>query len=402
MPRLIYRRIPKHLFLWLLTASLSPLTAQPFGRPAPGYRTIELHYTNSSGENGISEYYYDCQGRLTQGIWYLVDSSRSSINSYQYDVTGNLRNAFREFSDSLSSFETFEYDEDGNKIAERFFRSDGRTGSARHMYVDGRPSVSFLHNHKGWLSGTLKYTPDKFERPVSAILLNRDTVPICQVSYQYDPTGNLAVESWDFNGRWQQEFKYVYIEAHDPCLHYSMPYLDNCAGQRIKKEHYSFNGELGGPSYYTYDEQGRLSEKIFIRSDSLKTNTHYTYDQTGRLVSSVRSYHDGRVINFSYTYDDRNRLIRREGSIADSLFSMEAYRYEGELLSEAFYLRHDGWLNGNVRFIHDPGKEIQGGRFSGTDGIDADIVIGVTPSGLVEKVRWIFSSGDFQEYTFEY
>jgi antitoxin component YwqK of YwqJK toxin-antitoxin module len=385
------------VFLWLPS-----VFSQPFGRPAPGYHISELHYTNSSGEKGISEFRYDFDGRLSEGTWYLVDSSRSSLNRYHYDAAGNLLTAFREFSDSLVSFETFEYDDNGNVVAEHFYRSDGRTGSATHAYSGGQPSVSHFNHHKGWLTGTMKYTCDSQGRPLHAVLINKDSVSIGKVVYQYDQKGNLETEAWNFNGQWQQEFRYVYHEAEDPCLHYSVPYLDNCAGRRIIREYYTYNGELGGPSFYRYGDSGRLKEKVFTRSDSLETVTGYTYDSAGRLVTSSRKYHDGRCMTFQYAYDDNNRLIQRKGFTADSLFSLEAYLYEGELLSEAFFLRQDGWLSGTIHFSHDGQQRLTGGMFTGINGLNAVIRFTTDHHGLVHQVKWVFPSGDYQEYTYEY
>ena len=378
------------------------LSAQPFGNAATSFRIVKQEYVNANDEIASTCFKYDVTGKLIKAFWTLNDKSRSSVNYYEYDSKGRLISSYREFSDTLTSFECFTYDSLGNKVSERFYRSDGVTGSASYRYSDtGIEEADFI-NHKGWLSGTLKYTCNELKKRESAVLTKGDKT-ICNVSYEYDKNHNLAKEYWDFQGRWFQSFAFHYEKTDLGLNYYSSPFLTCKENYRISREEYTYNDELGGPSLYEYNKAGMLTKKVFLRSDSLSTTTWYSYNPEGKLVQSERESSDGKTTQFSYIYDENDRLIQRIYTRADTLAGQEAYWYnqDGDLI-KAYIRNFDGWLTGTVDFNHDPLGYITSGKFTGENDFDALLTFRYNDAGLLVEILWEFTFGKFQRYRFEY
>jgi len=301
----------KKIILLMVVLILNTLVySQPFGESISAYQIIELQYKNSSGEVGTTFFRYNNQNKLIKALWMLEDNSRYSTNFYEHDASGNLVSAFRDFSDGLTSYESFNYDTAGNKISEFFYRSDSITGSATYTYNGKQLNKASFNNYKGWLSGELELEFNNKNQKEKGVLLYDGKI-LCEISYDYDSNGNLIKEFWDFNGKWNQTFRYIYAKKKQIKNFYSSPFLSVEGNYRISKEEYTYNDEIGGPSLYFYNENGLLVKKVFIRDDSLTTNTFYEYDNNGKLVSSKRFYSDGNIANFIYNYDQYNNLIRR-------------------------------------------------------------------------------------------
>jgi hypothetical protein len=393
----------KNLTLLLATLMLTNhLNAQPYGDAAINFRIIKQEYANANGEVASTCFKYDNAGKLIMAFWTLNDKSRSSVNYYEYDSKGRLISALREFSDSLTSLELFDYDSLGNKISEHFYRSDGVTGSASYFYSGKGIEQAEFKNHKGWLSGALKYTCNKQKKRESAVLTDGDKI-IGQISYEYDENNNLVQEYWDFQGKWFQSFKFHYEKTDLGKNYYSSPFLTSGRNYRISREEYTYNDEVGGPSLYYYDNEGLLTKKAFLRSDGFSTITWYTYDPQRKLLVSERKNSDGSTARFSYTYDENNRLIQRTYTRNDTLTGLEAYLYnlDGDLI-KAYLRNFDNWLTGTIDFEHDVLGNLTTGQFIGENGFDALITFHYNDAGLLSEIFWKFTFGKFQCYRYEY
>jgi len=323
------------------------------------------------------------------------------VNEYVHNEKGNLVSAFREFSDGLTSFETFSYDATGHKIAENFLRSDGVSGSAKYQFQDDLLLQAEFKKHKGWLNGSAIFHYDQKKKKIGASLLNGNQL-IGQIQYEYDSCNNLIKEFWDFGGQWSQVFYYSYIK-NDQKNYYSNPFLSPLEGYRICHEKYTFNGETGGPSLYHYDKKGLLFKKEFMRSDGLSTTTTYQYDSNRKLVSSFRSYSNGDSARFEYTYDGCEKLIMRNCIKSDSIVASEYYFYNSEgSLSKAYLRKFDNWLTGTLTFTSDETGRIQEGIFKGEDGFNAILTFEYNAEALISGIKWEFTFGKFQQYWFDY
>lgn len=378
-----------------------PVQGQAFPR-YPDARIRQLDYKNSGGEVGVSFFHYDRQGVLRRSIWTLADSTRFSQGIHRYDQQGREVQKYREFNDGLTSTENYVYDEVGRRSAETFTRSDGVSGRADYEFDEqGRVRVMHCRKHKGWLEGDINYHYEE-GRLVGADI-SRDGQRAGVITYTYDGQGRLKDEHWDFNGRWSQTFGYIY-EA-DPGVVYaqSSPLLEGDPGRLVVAETYDWCGQTGGPSAYTYTPDGRLAEKVFTRSDGLRTVTRYRHDGRGNLVAATRRHDDGTSTEFLFKYDAEDRLVAKTFRRSDGMEGSETYTYDlmGRLATAA-YRNQDFWLTGDIAFQHDAWGRLRGGRFTGQDGPDAEITMTTDTRGNVTEVHWVFASGKTQTYRYTY
>ena len=387
--------------LFLISILTIVCQAQPFGKNADGFRIIKSSYSNSSGENGSTNFYYNNNSVLHKSFWTLEDGSRFSTNYYENDENGNIIATYREFSDSLTSFEMFKYNKDGNKVSEQFSRSDKKNGTAIYNYENGLLKTANYQNHKGWLNGIVKYECDKYNKLISG-KFHQDEKEIANITYKYDINGNFVEENWDFSGKWSQKFIYRYENIRILKNYYANPFLQIPHGVRIKEEYYTYNNEKSGPSYYNYNERGLLGIKKFVRSDSTFTITKYKYDENGKLKKSYRQYSDSKNAYFTYFYDENSNLALREFFKNDSLFGYESYFYNSEnKLYKAVLKNFDSWLSGEISFQYNPNGQLDKGFFDGKDSFDAKISF-IYEEDLLVEILWNFSFGKFQKYTFDY
>ena len=362
---------------------------------------VMLKYENSSGEKGISFFEFDGNNYLRKGRWELLDKSRHSINYYFYNDKNQLIEFYREFSDSLTGSIKFEYDEFGRYTKETFSRSDGITGTAAYLYSDNGALQKVVCNKmKGWFTGEIVYDSENENQPSSATIYSKG-MKIGTITLNYE--GNKLVrEFWNFPGQWTQTFEWVYQPVHNLYTS-SNVFIPENTRFRLIKENYDFNNESGGPSYFTYDEQGKLTEKIFVRSDSLKTVTGYDYNDEGLLTQSGRKYNDGKNGIFKYKWSDLRKLKKREFFIDDKKIGDEEYFYSptGQLKS-ANWDNFDTWLSGTLTFEYSAVGQISLGHFKGKNGFYAELEFNYDNDGNLSKIHWIFSFGKTQTYWFEY
>ncbi|MBN2070993.1 MAG: hypothetical protein JW814_06000 [Candidatus Krumholzibacteriota bacterium] len=390
----------------LLFASLE-LGAAGLGQGGKAERRLfRLHYENTSGENGVSTYGYDAAGNIDYGVWELLDGSRFSINYYTCNSNGDVEKKYREFSEGRTSLTEYNYDGAGNLVSEVFERSDSVSGVTYYEYDKaGRRVKADCRGLNGWFHGLLYYTIDESGQTTGADIL-REGKKIGSIIYEYDEHGDLAMEEWDFDGTWKQTFIYEYgTYRNDDSTRYTSanPFLSRSGGHRLSGEKYDYSGEIGGPSFFEYDDKGKLVRKIFKRSDGFSTETFYIHDSEGRLTRSFRKYSNGLSANFAYEYDGDRKLLKRSFHRSDGRSGSESYHYDKEgVLVSAEYINFDLWLTGEIEFSHREDGRLETGLFKGKDGMGADISFSWDENGNLEQIDWLLSSGKNQSYTFEY
>jgi hypothetical protein len=406
------RRMPIQLFstfpliIVLLVACSAQLSEHPAGKAQTDrteVRLVKLHYTNTGGEVGMTTYHYDRSGVQHQAVWELLDGSRSSLNWHTFDRQGHLVAKYREFSDGLTSLLRYEYDDGGHLIGEQFERSDGVTGTVHYeLDADGKTVRADCRGRNGWFYGLITYQYDGSGRKTGGDIEQQGET-VGNIRYTYNDHGDLDREVWDFPGVWSQMFIYEYrrvILPANPVGTISNAFVSHSGAYRLIGEDYSYNGTQGGPSTYEYDS-GLLVKKVFTRSDGLRTETTYEYDPDGILLTSHRSYSNGLTAIFTYEFDGNRRLVRRGFERSDGLTGAEIYTFDWKgNLSTARYDNMDGWLTGDITFQMDDRCRLAQGTFHGENDFDADIMFESDPHGNIARIRWDFSFGAYQEYTF--
>jgi hypothetical protein len=370
------------------------------------YRVIRLHYENSGGEKGVTTFDYNEKRQLSYAIWELLDGSRTSLNFYTQNPSGKLIKKYREFSDEKTSTQLFEYDENENLIRETFERSDGVHGVTSYEYdEDGKLLKANCEGLNSWFYGIISYSYNQ-KGKLSKGIIEQNGQKSGIINYLYDENENLVEEDWDFSGKWQQIFRYDYKKYYTDNLQLytsANVFIPKSKKFRIIKENYAYAGETTGPSYYHYDAGGKLTEKIYERSDGLYTKTIYLYDNIGRITKAYRQYSDGKTAVFTFTFNENDKLIKKDFFRSDGLKGSENYQYDQDnFLIGAKYENVDFWLSGQIDFIHDQSGKVEKGFFAGDKGFDADITFNYDEQENLINIEWEFSFGKSQVYTYEY
>jgi len=389
-------------FLLILALAMHSCAWAQFIPAATDVRVSRMGYSNTSGEKGLTVFHYRRDGVMEASTWMLEDNSRHSANYFAYDDAGRMLEKYREFSDGLTSTDTYEYDAAGHRLKETFMRSDGVGGYAEYQWSgEGVLLAAECDKYKGWFTGHIEY---EYENGLKlSARISREGEYIGKIEYDYETTGRLASETWDFNSKWSQTFTYAYEPVPGIVYSASSPLNMMNPAYRVVAEDYDFNSTGGGPSRYVYDEKGRLEKKIYERSDGLKTETTYLFNDLGDLVSSHRAYHDGRSADFAYEYDAAGRLVAKTFEVSTGQTGFERYSYDRlGRLQTAVYRNMDFWLNGLLTFHYDDWGHLQSGHFASDGGDDAEIDIKTDPHGNVVRIQWLFTNGKTQTYTFDY
>lgn len=382
----------------LLTIFFTPLL---FSQYQPDI--LRLNYQDSGGEKGFTTFIYNGMKTPYKAIWELADGSRWSVNYHTFDEIGNMVRKYREFSDSIIVEQTFGYNRDNRLIHETFSRSDGIRGEVDYIYAEGRLDRAECRGYNGWFHGLITYNySSEGLRTTADLTINERKVGM--IAYEYDRAGRLLTETWSFDTGLTQLYGYEYTDTG--CLLYSSAnvFINNRCSWVVEEENYDFSGRGGGPSYYTYDDSGKLVHKTFVRNDGLKTETDFYYHKNGLLDRSVRHYSDGVTTGtFSYRYDENSHLTGRSFRRSDGITGEERYDWDskGRLLSGE-YINFDGWLTGKLLFAHDRYDKIISAEYSGDDGLKATLTFEYDQHTNLVRVHWLFTGGSTQTYWFSY
>lgn len=388
------------LSIVFLTATC--LYGQPFDYNAEDYQLKELQYENASGEIGLTTFLFNNKGNIYKAVWRNIENQRYSEN-YYIRRHGKLKKIYREFSDSLTSSKVFMHDSLGRIIKEEFERSDGKEGHAFYFYDSkGKLKEMDCQGLNGWFHGKISYIYDKNGLKKLA-KITRDNKEIGTIQFKYSKNENLLEEHWDFKGKWSQRFKYVYTPKNIKTWANSNPLLNIPRGYRIKYENYSYNNDLGGPSYFKYNKKGQLVEKTFVRNDGLRTKTNYAYDKNNAMIRSERHYASGEKALFTYKYNPYGQIKEKSYQHSNGSSGRESFLYDanGRLIA-ARYDNMDTWLTGTLFFKHNMFDQITGADFIADKGYTAEIDFSLTKEGLAYEILWKFSFGATQLYVFEY
>ncbi|MBI9067872.1 MAG: T9SS type A sorting domain-containing protein [Salinivirgaceae bacterium] len=363
------------------------------------YRLKSLYYTDTYGEKGITYFLYDKENRVYKSYWKLINNSKNSDNFYTYDENGNLLEKYREFSDGKTSIQDFEYNENNNLIKETFSRSDGISGTAEYEYnSENLVTQVDCKKFNGWLDGIISYEYQN-NKKVSGIIENNNN-QVGTIIFTYDENDNLTDEFWDY-GSWSQTFTMEY--ELDTTLIYtsSNVFITNDRKCKIIKENYDYNNQISGLSEFIYDDEGKLIEKIFTRSDGLQTTTTFEYDDGGFLTKSLRNYLDGKTAEFTYKYTYDRKLVERYFTKSDGVSGSELYEYDvtGKLI-KGYYENFDTWLTGTLTFIYND-YELETASYEANN-YTADISFENDDFNNIVKIHWVFSFGETQTYDFEF
>jgi YD repeat-containing protein len=160
----------------------------------------------------------------------------------------------------------------------------------------------------------LVYTYDPKGNRISEMIADRDGEKYPSRLYAYDAAGNrMAEAAYHICGT----FDFLHVYTHDT--------------QRLLREDLVYQGRSLLRQVNSHDDQGRIIKTLSYRNGTLQSATHFTYDQNGRLTERRVYMPDGSLTSTAaYQYDDRGNRTSEEftHSTHASLNSKEVSAYE--------------------------------------------------------------------------
>jgi hypothetical protein len=366
-------------------------------------RLVCIDYVNSNGENGSTIFDWDSGGTPELSLWALNNGSRYSLNTLSYDRRGNLTEKKREYSDHKDTRQQYWYDERNRLVREDFYLLDTLKGTTTFEYDKvGKPSRVNCCAYLGWIHGVMEFSCDAEGRRTGGTLV-RNNQQQAKIFYVYNSNGSLQREQWRFSGGWEQEFRYEYgsipqsISFANPA-----PFL-NTTSSRVEREEYQYGQSPCSPSFYSYRRDGRLTEKVFRRWDSVSTVTRYLYDREGIPFAGFRRFSDGKNAYIRYGYDNRRLMTSRILLRNDGVRTEESFLYDADgRLQKAILQNADFWLTGTLSVTMWRRGMPLAASFAAAKGPSATIVYRYDSANNLSEIEWTFTNGKRQRYWFEY
>ncbi|PKN88619.1 MAG: hypothetical protein CVU51_03790 [Deltaproteobacteria bacterium HGW-Deltaproteobacteria-1] len=322
--------------------------------------------TSKTKPDGRTIYYtYDAAGRLTERRY-----PDNTVNNFSYDANGNLTNASNAWiaynfgynannrltgvTDSNTRSITYQYDAAGNRTAmtapdgatttyaydnsNRVLNISNSSGTYAFAYDDaGRRSALYYPN------GSIAVYVYDNSNNLTQIRHYKGTKTLAQINYTYDPINNRSNRTDTYTAD-----SYVYDNIS------RLTYTNNSGG-----ETYTYDGvgnRLTGPFASDVQSYNAGNEQL-IRS----TGVTYQYDLNGNRIKST----ENGSISY-YTYDDENRLtkVTRNGNVFTYTYDPFGRRIEKNVNgaitkyvydNEDIVMEYDGLDNIKARYTHGPG-----------------------------------------------
>lgn len=250
-----------------------------------------------------------------------------------------------------------EYDRDGNKLKVTDYDKDGK------------------------VQGTYTYTYDERGNECTYTFTGVDGKPILYRKTVYDEEGNvLEVYDGDSEEDCSLQEEYIYRDG----LLFSNTFYYNDGSTNYTE--------------YTYDENGRCTEKVHFNQDDgyVYRRWIYEYDEAGKLKKMKDISHDSVYIE---TYDDEERKILEEFCNADEeVHAQTEYKYNEYGLEETIRYGEDGSEQQHSRTVYND-KGLATATYSSSGGREEQMQIFYEYD---DSGRLIHSKGFFTEYIAEY
>lgn len=268
------------------------------------------------------EYEYDANGNILKSLSINEVYGSSRYETYRYDEKGNKTVYMGD--DSTVVF--YEYDGNGLLVAERAHIADPAAMGDRTWAMDNpgdvRKEVLYTYNDAGQLIEK-REPSDHFEDN--------------WFEYSYDDVGNLIEERNFYSGQNRSMKVYDYDEngnclreeevslsgnsSYDVCIEFEYNEENVCVYRK-----WSMGGELRAET--TYNENGDTLTYISYDDGEISNELHYEYDEEGREIRL--EYKNSMNSGVSeYEYDKKgNRKCGRSYDLAGNLTGYSIYEYE--------------------------------------------------------------------------
>ncbi len=185
--------------------------SSPFLKVPCGTRIAGEEYSWNGGPEYPSGYEYDAAGNLSRKT-YRYGKEFKTVTEYSYDGNGRLVSAHREYSDGKTADFLFRYDENGLMTEKSYTRSDGARGSETYSYNEhGILTKATLENTDGWISGSIIFTADRYDRIASGAFTGK-SMPGAMLEFSYDGQDLLTGIAWRFDDGRNQAYTFRYTQ----------------------------------------------------------------------------------------------------------------------------------------------------------------------------------------------
>lgn len=210
------------------------------------------------------------------------------IRTTNYDETG-----------AIEDYETYEYDDWGNRLRHIYFLADG-TVDRYYQYVydtQGNEIESRRYGGDGVPTSWDESSYDENGSQLTSVSYDEDGSVRWRWEYEYDASGNKV--------------KSLYYDDGEDMLSGWYEYSYDSQGNEVERRDYDENDALEGIARREYDEDGNeVLFQYYNGDEELDSWTEYEYDGQGNELSSSGYEADGTLSDWSETaYDDHGYSV---------------------------------------------------------------------------------------------
>lgn len=237
---------------------------------------------------------YDSRGKIIERLNYDSNDYAYMKYKYIYDSLGNKIEERYYLGDKIQNITQNSYDEQGNKIKETSYNSEGNIYRRSESKYDKNGNLIEVNTY---LSGNKYKDIYKYNE-----FGNRT-----EMIYYVDGEKHRTELIYDDNGNMIEGICY----NPDGSVHHKSVYKYKYDSNGYEKEHISHynDGRLRENIIDKYDNQGNLIEITSLNSDGIIGMTvQYKYDKNGNEIESIESYETGSIKR-QYRYDEFGNKI---------------------------------------------------------------------------------------------
>lgn len=283
------------------------------------------------------------------------------IRTTNYDETG-----------AIEDYETYEYDDWGNRLRHSYFLADG-TVDRYYQYVydtQGNEIESRRYGGDGVPTSWDESSYDENGSQLTSVSYDEDGSVRWRWEYEYDASGNKV--------------KSLYYDDGEDMLSGWYEYSYDSQGNEVERRDYDENDALEGIARREYDEDGNeVLFQYYNGDEELDSWTEYEYDGQGNELSSSGYEADGTLSDWSETaYDDYGYSVSHTWTYSpEEEDSYHTYIYQNEYDEDGYIIRRTCYSDGDLRNV----TEYQVREIPTTPGGDPDLVLpAMGPGGPVE------------------
>ena len=283
------------------------------------------------------------------------------IRTTNYDETG-----------AIEDYETYEYDDWGNRLRHSYFLADG-TVDRYYQYVydaQGNEIESRRYDGDGTPSSWDESTYDENGCQLTSVSYDEDGTVMWRWEYEYDASGNKV--------------KSLYYDDGEDILSGWYEYSYDSQGNEVERRDYDENDALEGIARREYDEDGNeVLFQYYNGDEELDSWTEYEYDGQGNELSSSGYEADGTLSDWSETaYDDYGYSVSHTWTYSpEEEDSYSVFIYQNEYDEDGHIIRRTFYSDGDLRSV----TEYQVLEVPTAPGGDPDLILpAMGPGGPVE------------------